>query len=269
MAIAVIIVVVAVAEMLWPRQELSDLTRRRWLGNVALLGCLFAIMAIAGRIPLIAAMLDDSAAVSWGLLPRLATPLWLEVPAAIVLLDLIAYALHRIYHATGWLWRLHAVHHSDPELDLTTTWRQHPLAVLIQALAMAGAVTLLGISPLAFAVYRGFDAIVQTLAHANLALPGRLSAALSRVLVTPDFHRLHHSPWVMETNSNYGQIFSFWDRLFGTASTRAAVDRRDPEFGLSAFRDARAQRPDRMLAQPFVSQPTLPEGGWPVQEAHE
>ncbi len=257
MEFAAIFVIVAVAELLWPRLELTDLTRRRWFGNLALLGLVFAIMAVAGRIPFIAAMLDDGAAASWGLLPRLGTPLWLEVPVAILLLDLFAYTLHRIYHAIGWLWRLHAVHHSDPELDLTTTWRQHPLSVLIQALATAGAVTVMGISPLGFAVYRGCDAIVQALAHANLALPGWLSTALSRVLVTPDFHRLHHSPWVVETNSNYGQIFSVWDRLLGTARGRAGSDRRQPEFGLELFRDARAQRPDRMLAQPFLAQSGL------------
>jgi sterol desaturase/sphingolipid hydroxylase (fatty acid hydroxylase superfamily) len=263
MTTVAVFLIVAAAELLWPRQAASDLTMRRWFGNLALVGCVVAIMAIADRIPLVGAMIGGGttgAAVSWGLLAQLGTPLWLEVPAAVVLLDLLAYALHRLYHAIGWLWRLHAVHHSDPELDVTTTWRQHPLSILIQALAMACAVTLLGISPLAFALYRGSDAIVQTLAHANLALPERLSAALSRVLVTPEFHRLHHSPWVVETNSNYGQIFSVWDRLLGTACGRAPVDRREPEFGLESFRDARAQRPDRMLAQPFLAQPDLPEG---------
>jgi sterol desaturase/sphingolipid hydroxylase (fatty acid hydroxylase superfamily) len=253
MTAVAVFLIVAAAELLWPRHEPSHLTLRRWFGNLALLVCVVAIVALADRIPVIATILGDRpAAEPWGLLPRLGAPLWLEVPAAILLLDLVAYALHRLNHSIGWLWRLHAVHHSDPELDVTTTFRQHPLSIVVQALAMAAAVALLGFSALAFALYRGVDAAVQIIAHANLGLPAPLSAALSRVLVTPEFHRQHHSPWIVETNSNYGQIFSFWDRLLGTASARAAGDRRDPEFGLEAFRDARAQRPDRMLAQPFI-----------------
>jgi sterol desaturase/sphingolipid hydroxylase (fatty acid hydroxylase superfamily) len=256
-----IFLVVAVAELLWPRRQLSPLTMRRWFGNLALLACVVAVVAAADRVPGIATMLGDGApgpGVAWGLLPRLGAPLWLQVPAAILVLDLFAYALHRLNHAIGWLWRLHAVHHSDPELDVTTTFRQHPLSIAVQAIATAGAVALLGFSPLAFALYRGADAIVQTLAHANLALPDRLSTALSRVLVTPEFHRLHHSPRLIETNSNYGQIFSLWDRLLGTASA-CADRRRDPEFGLETFRDANAQRLDRMLVQPFLARPALPE----------
>ena len=117
------------------------------------------------------------------------------------------------------------------------------------ALVIGGGGALLGFSPNEIAVFAMAVLAVQLVAHGNLALPSHLASLLAPILVTPDFHRLHHSRRRLETDANYGQIFSLWDRLFGTARAR---DDDAVEFGLDEFRQRADQRLDRLLAQPFL-----------------
>ena len=190
----------------------------------------------------------------YGLLHRLELPPWLHLVVGILLLDLVSYITHRISHNVGFLWRLHAVHHSDPDVDVTTSLRHHPVEVFVVALMSGSVIFAVGISALDLAAFSWLATAVQLVAHGNLAVPPRLDAMLRRVVVTPDFHRLHHSRLRHETDANYGMIFPFWDMLLGTTRYRSPQERESLEFGLDAFRSAKSQQPQWMLAQPVLAQ---------------
>ncbi|MBS0319596.1 MAG: sterol desaturase family protein [Proteobacteria bacterium] len=151
-----------------------------------------------------------------GLFYHVPMPVLGMIAAGIVVLDAADYLLHRLSHEARWLWRLHSVHHSDPQVDVTTNVRAHPLHVLCTLAFRLLTLAALGF-PQWIAVMRDIVAIPVALwSHANVAFPPRLDRVLRRVLVTPAMHRVHHSPWQPETDSNYGGLFSIWDRLFGT-----------------------------------------------------
>ncbi len=142
-------------------------------------------------------------------------PLPLQIVMALVLSDLFDYGLHRASHKIGWLWRLHAVHHTDNHLDVTTAMRSHPLEISVHVVAKIAFYALLGL-PL---VLEGMRAVLLNLLlyvqHANVNYPAGMER-LRVVLVTPAMHRLHHDPGQPLIESNFGLFFSFWDRLFGT-----------------------------------------------------
>jgi sterol desaturase/sphingolipid hydroxylase (fatty acid hydroxylase superfamily) len=148
-------------------------------------------------------------------------------------------------------WRLHAVHHSDIEIDFSTTVRHHPGEAIVATLFIGVAGAVVGISPYEVGFYGGLANIVQLVGHANVRLPPRLEAAMGLILVTPTFHRIHHSALRSETDSNYGQILAIWDRLFASFGGIADAARGSVEFGLSVFRDPRSQRLDGLLLQPI------------------
>ncbi|TMJ56393.1 MAG: sterol desaturase family protein, partial [Alphaproteobacteria bacterium] len=172
-----------------------------------------------------------------GLLDSLELPGGMRVMIAIVGLDALAYAQHRLLHRVDVLWHLHLVHHSDPEIDVTTTFRHHPVEAIFNGVVAGAVVLVIGFSPAEVVAYTWVAFVIEILAHANLALPPRLSAILGRLIVTPEFHQMHHSRENVEANANFGQAFSIWDKLFGTARARSLDDRRQLEFGLDEFRE--------------------------------
>ena len=133
-----------------------------------------------------------------------------------VLLDLAVYVQHRLMHRLGPLWRFHRVHHTDPELDVTSGVRFHPVEVLLSLLLKSAVVLLVGLS---FASVLAFEitlSVASLLTHANFRLPARLEPVLRRFIVTPDMHLVHHSTLRAEHDRNFGTVLSLWDRLFGT-----------------------------------------------------
>ena len=190
-----------------------------------------------------------------GLLRWLAIP---PLPAAILAvaaLDFAFYAAHVSWHKIPALWRFHAVHHSDPALDVTTTIRQHPVEGVLRYAAIAAMALAIGPSPVAFAIYRGSSAINALLEHANLAAPRWLDRALSLVTTWPMLHKVHHSRLPEQTDTNYGNLFSFWDRLFGTY-TPSERGRRI-HYGLDGHDRPELQTTAALLAQPFRASPHL------------
>jgi sterol desaturase/sphingolipid hydroxylase (fatty acid hydroxylase superfamily) len=169
----------------------------------------------------------------------------------IVLRSLISYAVHVAMHRVPLLWRVHRVHHTDTAMDVTTTVRFHPLEFLISAPLVFAGVIALGISPAALIVYELFDAVMAIFTHANIRLPAPVERALRLVLVTPDMHRVHHSAWQPETDSNYGATLSWWDRLFGTYRMPEAAALDAMTLGLEPWRDRRATALLWLLALPF------------------
>ena len=138
-----------------------------------------------------------------GSLPPLAT-----TALAVVLLDLSFYVAHRAMHWSPSFWRFHAIHHSDPAVDVTTTIRQHPGETVIRYGFMAAFAIAFGTSPEAFALYRVWSVVNGFLEHANVRVPRRLDTVLSGIVTTPNMHKVHHSRSIGETNTNYGNIVS-------------------------------------------------------------
>ena len=158
--------------------------------------------------------LEDS---RFGLLNLFEAPLWVELLLSIVALDLIAqYGAHYALHKVPFMWRLHIVHHSDTHVDVTTGTRHHPLDFLFRESAALLAVVLLGM-PLAFyLLYRLITVFFTYWTHANVRLPAKLDRALGLVFVTPHMHKVHHHHTLPHTDTNFGNMLSIWDRLFGT-----------------------------------------------------
>jgi len=187
-----------------------------------------------------------------GLGGGLSMPIWLQLAIGIPVLDALSYSLHRAFHTSATLWRLHALHHSDPELDVSTTVRHHPGESVVMAFAVALPAAAVGLSPFVIGLYASLNLSVQFFAHANIALPARLANAFGCLLVTPDLHRIHHSRHPADISSNYGLVFSVWDRLFGTYRSDPEQGDAGIEFGVDRLREAYYQRLDRMLWLPLI-----------------
>ena len=153
----------------------------------------------------------------YGVFTLLALPLWLEVILALMLLDFFGqYFIHVCLHRYKWLWKLHLVHHSDTTVDASTGTRHHPGDILIRELLILTVVAVFGIPLAVYVLYRIITPFFAYFTHANIALPARLDRVLSWVIVTPHMHKFHHHferPW---TDTNFGNVLSLWDRLFGT-----------------------------------------------------
>ncbi len=242
---ALVLILAGTLEILAPWRTLRGPTGRRWTTNLGLFGLCFGLgylMApfVAGGVAIIG--------LPSGPFAHISTPL-LRVLIAIVVLDLLDYALHRASHDYPLLWRVHQPHHSDLELDVTTALRHHPFEAALASVVIGGGGALLGFAPREIAIYGALALAVQLVAHANLSLPPRLAEFLAPVLVTPDFHRLHHSQMRIQADANYGQIFSFWDKLF---ASRQHGQVSVIEFGVEGCHAAAARNLPRLLAQPLL-----------------
>jgi len=154
--------------------------------------------------------------IDFGLLARMAPESRMAGVISILALDFSFYAAHRAMHWIPGFWRFHRVHHSDPAVDVTTTIRQHPGESVIRYGFLGAFAIALGVSPGAFAIYRIWSVLNGLLEHANIRIPRRLDSLLSLVVTTPNMHKIHHSRVAKETDTNYGNITSLWDRLFFT-----------------------------------------------------
>ena len=190
-----------------------------------------------------------------GLMAQRGWPLWLEILVGVVVVDFsVGYLSHRTMHMWPAMWRFHQIHHSDPFVDVTTTYRTHPVETVWRFMFAIVPVWLLGIPAQAVLIQRLLQATNGVIEHANIRLWAPIDRVLSLVFVTPNVHKIHHSRELAETNSNYANLLTIYDRLLGTytpADRAAAVvyglDEADPEVlasfpGLLAmpFRDAEA-----------------------------
>jgi sterol desaturase/sphingolipid hydroxylase (fatty acid hydroxylase superfamily) len=157
-------------------------------------------------------------------------------------------------HRSPAFWRFHRVHHADPTVDVTTTIRQHPGEGVIRYAFLTACAVGLGASPGAFAVYRLWSALHGLVEHANVRLPRWLDRALLLVVTTPYSHKVHHSRVVAETNTNYGNIFSVFDRVCATFTPSARGE--NVTYGLDGFDDQAAQTTSALLAMPLREPPS-------------
>ena len=175
--------------------------------------------------------LNDFGVINW--LPDM--PLWLYALLGVLLLDFVgAYLAHYVEHKVKPLWMIHLVHHTDHKVDTTTANRHHPLESVIRFTFTLIGVFIIG-TPIALVfLYQSLSLIATQFSHANIKLPRKVDTALSYVLVSPDMHKVHHHNVLPYTDSNYGNIFSIWDRLFGTFME---LDREKIVYGVDTFPD--------------------------------
>jgi sterol desaturase/sphingolipid hydroxylase (fatty acid hydroxylase superfamily) len=192
---------------------------------------------------------------NWGLLNNAAIPEFLRGMLAVVLFDAIYYVTHRTLHWSPWLWRFHQVHHSDPDYDISTGLRFHPLEVAIDSFVFLGGVYLLAPPPWAVVASKLLAEVINSVVHANAILPDNLDRAARRLIVTPHMHRIHHSQQPAEHHGNYGQTFSWWDRLLGTYRDHTPQDGQ-LRLGLEAVAGENSSAVGFLLAAPFRSAKT-------------
>lgn len=224
----------------------------RWLNNLALATLDFAVLVGVGPwLSLLAASLLSSG--SAGLLARLELGPLASFLVLFLSLQFVAYWLHRAMHGIPVLWRIHAVHHADTEVDATTAFRHHPLEVILSAAATLPVLVLLLPDPMLLLAYNVLYALVAIIHHGNLTLGPRLDGWLRPFVVTPDFHRLHHTAERPYTDRNYATILPLLDHLFRTAAYLPAEQQKSLRMGLEYFREPRDARLDQMLLIPFRS----------------
>lgn len=254
--ILVVMALIAALEAWLPLQARGRGTRAHLKPNLTLTFVTFAANAV-----LSAALV---AGLVWlqerdlGLLNTFVLPPLAALAVVLVGLDFAFYVSHVAMHKLPAFWRFHAVHHSDPVVDVTTTVHQHPGEGLIRFVFTSAFALALGASPAAYAVYRLAVALNGMLEHANLRAPLWLDRALALVTTWPNMHKLHHSRVAAQTDSNYGNLFSFWDRLFGTYTPSHLGT--SVVYGLDGYDDAATQTTAGLLALPFHSSDTSLRG---------
>ncbi len=233
-----------------PRRRRTLTRRIRWVSNLGLTAINSLLPPLIVPIAAVGAALaarENGA----GLFNRVEAPQWLAFAGSVVALDFIVYLQHRMFHAVPVLWRLHRVHHSDVDLDVSSGVRFHFAEILISLGIKIAAILLLGPPATAVLVFEIVLNGTSLFNHANLRLPLRVDRVLRWFLVTPDMHRVHHSVVWKESNSNFGFNLPWWDRLCGTYTAQPEAGHEGMRIGLEAFRSERDQRIGRLLWQPF------------------
>lgn len=245
-----VLVLLAVWEWYAPRRSLSLGRARRWASNMGLVLLNTVAVRLIFALGLVGLALWTEEQ-SWGLFHWLALPVWLSVPLAFLVLDLAIYLQHVAFHTVPWLWRLHAVHHVDLDIDVTTGIRFHTLEILL-SLAIKGAVVVaLGAPPVSVLAFEVALNATSMFNHANIRIPVGVDRWLRWLVVTPDMHRVHHSIEPRETNSNFGFNLPWWDHLLRTYRAQPAAGHTEMTIGVAEFRDQRVERLDWMLALPL------------------
>ena len=195
----------------------------------------------------------------FGLLYLVEMPLWAQIVVGVMLLDMIgAYAIHWLEHQVKWMWKFHLVHHSDTTVDVTTGLRHHPGETVFRIGFTILAVVIVGAPIWMVMLYQSFSVLFAHITHANINMPDKVDRALSYVFVTPNMHKVHHHYTQPLTDTNYGNIFSIWDRVFGTF---ASVENTSSlKYGIDTHMDPKENdRLSNLLKIPFQPYRT-PEG---------
>ncbi|MCG8068314.1 MAG: sterol desaturase family protein [Candidatus Thiodiazotropha taylori] len=225
---------------------------QRWFANlgITLLNTLLLRLLFPAAAVGFAAFAE---AKGWGLLNEVQLPFWLSVIIAVTLMDMVIYLQHVMVHAVPALWRLHRVHHADPDYDLTTGARFHPIEILLSMLIKIATIAALGPPVVAVLI---FEVILNGMAmfnHGNVSLPKPLDRLLRWLVVTPDMHRVHHSVIPGETNSNFGFNLSIWDRLMGTYRETPKLGHIEMQIGVNSLQDPQlTTKLSGMLKIPFL-----------------
>ncbi len=268
-AFGAVLLLMAAWEIVAPRRPLARSKLARWGNNltlVALNAFIVRVLFPAGAVG-VAAFADVR---GWGLLSLVALPSWLAGLLTIIALDLVVWTQHVLVHAIPALWRLHRVHHADPDYDLTTGARFHPLEIALSMVIKFGAIFLIGPSVVAVIIFEVLLNATSMFNHGNVRLPPALDRALRLVFVTPDMHRVHHSVEDDEANSNFGFNLTWWDFLFGTYRGQPRRGHTGMVIGIRDFtQPAQVTWLPGLLLMPFkgrIDRYTINRRQWNAQE---
>jgi sterol desaturase/sphingolipid hydroxylase (fatty acid hydroxylase superfamily) len=242
------VALLCVVERLWPRFDDEVDRRHRWTVNFGLGIGNGVIASIVPALTVLPAIWAADRGV--GALNLMTSRLWLAIPAVILVRSFAQYCFHRCCHAQPLLWRLHRVHHCDTHLDVSSALRFHPVEMLAMLCFTVPFVVAFGLPPAILAAYEAIQLVMGLLTHANIRLPRAIERGARLLVMTPALHRFHHSAEQPQTDRNYGDVFSVWDRLFGTLLEVPLGTARPARFGLD---DVSA-----MTARDFWSQLLLP-----------
>lgn len=249
-----ILIVMAIWEILSPRRHLNTSKTLRWYSNLGLV--LIDTLALRVFLPIQAigvALLAQNR--GWGLLNNLSLPNWLELLIGIAALDFVIYLQHAIFHFIPLFWRLHRVHHTDLDFDVTTGIRFHPVEILLSMGIKIIAVITIGPSALAVIFFEILLNATSLFNHGNVRLPVSIDRILRLFVVTPEMHRVHHSVLIKEYNSNFGFSLPWWDRLLGTYRAQPQAGHEGMVIGLARFREPNTLALSRLLILPFLRKP--------------
>jgi sterol desaturase/sphingolipid hydroxylase (fatty acid hydroxylase superfamily) len=249
-----ILVLMGLWESFAPRRSLTVSKKTRWVANLGMV----TIDSIALRLLLpttavsLALTIENS---GWGILNHARLPYWIVIIIGVVGLDFVIYLQHAIFHFIPVFWRLHRVHHTDLDFDVTTGVRFHPIEIFLSMGIKMAAITFIGVPALAVVIFEVLLNATSMFNHGNVRLPLALDRKLRLLFVTPEMHRVHHSVVIKEYNSNFGFNLPWWDRLLGTYRAQPAAGHEGMTIGLALIRDPQKLTLPRLFIQPFIAAP--------------
>jgi sterol desaturase/sphingolipid hydroxylase (fatty acid hydroxylase superfamily) len=250
-AVGILALVLFILERFFPLRKSTRSLIARLVVNVAI-SMLTFVAAVALVQPAAHWALRWSAEKPFGLVHVAALPVWADFTLSFLLMDLAFYYWHLANHRVPFLWRFHNVHHIDPDLDVSTAFRFHFGEITLSSAFSVVQVSSIGISPWAFAIYQvAFQAEVL-FHHSNLRMPIGFERLLSKIIVTPRMHGIHHSQVRRENNSNFGTVFTWWDRLHRTLGLNIPQD--EVIVGIPAYTLPEDNRVPSALLMPFRKQ---------------
>lgn len=246
------LIVVGVWEIIWPKRQLIVSKGLRWYSNLGIV--VLDSLVLRWLFPLLAVGLAGLAQEKkWGLLNNYEMSPVLAIVLSIVALDMVIYLQHLMFHAVPLLRRLHRMHHTDLDFDVTTALRFHPIEIALSMLVKMSVVAVLGPPVVAILI---FEIVLNASAmfnHGNIRIPEAVDRVVRLVIVTPDMHRVHHSEIRVETDSNFGFFLSWWDYLFGTYRAQPQKGHQEMTIGTGEFKDSQYSHLHWLLVQPFIN----------------
>jgi sterol desaturase/sphingolipid hydroxylase (fatty acid hydroxylase superfamily) len=247
-----VFILMAIWEFIAPRRQLVLPKLLRWTNNIALvflnsfiLRLLFPAAAVG--------MATFASSLGWGVFNYYDVPLIVSVVVSVIVMDMVIYLQHVMVHAVPALWRLHRVHHADPDIDVTTGSRFHPLEIILSMLIKFAVIAVLGPPVLAVIIFEILLNATAMFNHSNVRLNLAVDSVLRLFVVTPDMHRVHHSVEADETNSNFGFNLPWWDRLFGTYQAQPRAGHEKMVIGIYQYnKPAQVTWLHKMLLMPFI-----------------
>lgn len=241
------------AEQLLPLRQRKHPLLRRFFLNMSMTAAVFLVGSLVVRNAALRTS-EWTVSHSFGLvmLIPLSVPGWGQVAIGILLMDLTFYYWHRVNHGVCLLWRFHNVHHIDPDMDVSTSFRFHFVEILYSTTFRVLQVCLLGIAPLTYMIYETLFVCSTMFHHSNIHLPLQIERLLNKVIVTPRMHGIHHSAVKGETNSNFSVIFRWWDLIHRTLILN--IPQSLIRIGVPGYQQIKDNRLWTLLGMPFYKQ---------------
>lgn len=237
-------------EVIAPRRGLTSPKGVRWLNNMAITFLNSALVRWVFPMSAVGMALLSRER-GWGAFNYSEMSPWLTGTIAIVILDLTIYTQHFFFHKIPLFWRLHRMHHTDLDIDVTTGARFHPVEIMLSMGVKSAVVIILGAPAWSVLTFEGLLNATSMFSHSNILMNRRIDRILRMCIVTPDMHRVHHSVITKETDSNFGFNLPWWDRLFGTYRDQPVSGHDGMTIGLANYRERKWLTLPWMLAVPL------------------